>query len=84
MMVSCRDCQDTTSEPVNINRHTTILSCTIAKFTPNYYVTNSLSIIFHLDRVSDPAVWQNLLILAAISLVVLVGGIQLFQRTGYR
>jgi ABC-2 type transport system permease protein len=57
---------------------------TIAKFTPNYYVTNSLSIIFHLDRVSDPAVWQNLLILAAISLVVLVGGIQLFRRTGYR
>jgi ABC-2 type transport system permease protein len=57
---------------------------TVAKFTPNYYVTNSLSIIFHTDRVSDPAIWQNLLILAAISVVVLVAGIQLFKRTGYQ
>jgi ABC-type multidrug transport system permease subunit len=57
---------------------------TIAKFTPNYYVTASLSVILHQGRVSDPAIWQNLLILAAISLVAVVAGIQLFRRTAYR
>jgi ABC-2 type transport system permease protein len=57
---------------------------TIAKFTPNYYVTASLSIIFHQGRIADPAIWQNLAILAAISLVAVVAGIQLFRRTAYR
>jgi len=57
---------------------------TIAKFTPNYYVSASLSIIFHTGRVSNPVVWQNLLILAIISLVVVVAGIQLFKRTEFR
>jgi len=56
----------------------------IARFMPNYYVTDSLSVIFHTGRVSDPVVWQNLLILAVISLVVVVAGIQLFKRTAYR
>jgi ABC-2 type transport system permease protein len=57
---------------------------TDAKFTPNYYVSDSLSIIFHQGSISDPAIWQNLLILAIISLVVVVAGIQLFKKTGYR
>jgi ABC-2 type transport system permease protein len=57
---------------------------TIAKFTPNYYVSDSLSIIFHQGSISDPAIWQNLLILAIISLVTVVAGIQLFRRIGYR
>jgi ABC-2 type transport system permease protein len=57
---------------------------TIAKFTPNYYVTDSLSMIFHQGKVSDPVIWQNLLILAGISLVVVILGIQLFKRTAYR
>jgi ABC-2 type transport system permease protein len=57
---------------------------TIARFTPNYYVSDSLSIIFHEGRISDPAVWQNLLILALISAVLLVTGIQLFKKIGYR
>ena len=52
----------------------------IARFMPNYYVSDSLSIIFHTGNLSDPAIWQNLLILAGISLVVLVAGIQLFKR----
>jgi ABC-2 type transport system permease protein len=56
----------------------------IARFMPNYYVTDSLSVVFHTGRLSDPVIWQNLLILAAISLVVVVAGIQLFQRTAYR
>jgi ABC-2 type transport system permease protein len=53
---------------------------TIARFTPNFYVSDSLSIIFHKGSVSDPAIWQNLLILAIISLVVVLVGIQLFKR----
>jgi ABC-2 type transport system permease protein len=57
---------------------------TIARFTPNYYVTDSLSVIFHTGSVSDPVIWQNLLILAIISLVVVVAGMQIFKRTAYR
>jgi ABC-2 type transport system permease protein len=56
---------------------------TIAKFTPNFYVSESLSLIFHEGRISDPIVVQNLLILTAISLVVVIAGIQIFKRTGY-
>jgi ABC-2 type transport system permease protein len=56
----------------------------IAKFTPNYYVSDSLSIIFQQGRVSDPVILQNLLTLAAISLVVVVAGIQLFKRNEFR
>ena len=56
----------------------------IARFTPNYYVTDSLMTIFHEGDLSRPVIWQNLLILAAISLVVVVIGIQLFKRTEFR
>lgn len=57
---------------------------TIAKFTPNYYVSDSLSIIFHTGNLSNPTLWQDLLILAAISLVVVVAGILLFKKLAYR
>jgi len=57
---------------------------TIAHFMPNFYVTDSLSVIFHTGSVSDPVIWQNLLILAIISLVVVIAGIQLFKKTTYR
>ena len=53
---------------------------TIARFTPNFYVSDSLSMIFHEGRVNDPAVWQNLLILVIITVVVVLVGIQLFRR----
>jgi ABC-type multidrug transport system permease subunit len=56
----------------------------IARFMPNYYVTDSLSIIFHTGNLSDPVLWQNLLILSIISVVAVVAGIQLFKRTVYR
>jgi len=56
----------------------------IAKFTPNYYVSASLMVIFHTGSVADPVIWQNLLILAIISLVVVVAGVQLFKRTAFR
>jgi ABC-2 type transport system permease protein len=56
----------------------------IARFMPNYYVTDSLSVIFHTGRLSDPGIGQNLWILALISLVVVVAGIQLFKRTAFR
>jgi ABC-type multidrug transport system permease subunit len=56
----------------------------IARFMPNYYLTDSLSVIFHTGSVSDPVIWQNLLILVAISLVVVIAGIQIFKKTTYR
>jgi ABC-2 type transport system permease protein len=56
----------------------------IARFTPNFYVSDSLSIIFHRGGFSDPALWQNLGLLALISLVVVVAGIQIFQRAEYQ
>jgi ABC-2 type transport system permease protein len=56
----------------------------IARFMPNYYLTDSLSVIFHTGNISDPVIWQNLLILVAISLVVVVAGIQIFKKTQYR
>ncbi|MAT98147.1 MAG: hypothetical protein CL608_13465 [Anaerolineaceae bacterium] len=55
----------------------------IARFMPNYYVSDSLSVIFHTGNLSDPVIWQNLLILTAISLVIIVAGIQLFKRAEY-
>lgn len=57
---------------------------TIAKFTPNFYVSDSLSIIFQKGSTTDPVIWQNLLILTLISAVVVVVGIQLFKRTQLR
>ena len=55
----------------------------IARFMPNFYVTDSLSVIFHTGGISEPVIWQNLLILAIVSVVVVVVGIQLFKRTAY-
>jgi ABC-2 type transport system permease protein len=56
----------------------------IARFTPNFYVSDSLSIIFFTGSLSDPVIWRNLLILAAISLVVVVTGSLLFTRVSYQ
>ena len=56
----------------------------IARFMPNYYVSDSLSVIFHTGRLSDPVIWQNLLILAGISLVIVVAGMQIFKRAVYQ
>ena len=56
----------------------------IARFMPNYYLSDSLSIIFHTGNVSDPILWQNMLTLALISLVLVIAGIQIFKKTGYR
>ncbi len=52
---------------------------TIAKFTPNFYVSESLSMIFHQDKISDPIISKNLMILSAISLGLVIVGIQLFK-----
>ena len=56
---------------------------TIAKFTPNYYVSDSLSMIFHQGITSDAAIWMNLLTLVLYSLVIVVIGIQVFKRRSY-
>jgi ABC-2 type transport system permease protein len=56
----------------------------IARFMPNFYVSDSLSMIFHEGKITDPAILQNLLILAAISAVVAAGGILIFKRAEFR
>jgi ABC-2 type transport system permease protein len=56
---------------------------TIARFMPNYYLTDSVSIIFQTGRVSDPVIWQNLLILTLISLAVVGVGMLLFKRAEF-
>jgi len=56
----------------------------IARFMPNYYVTDTLSIVFHKGDLSDPIIWQNFLILLAISLVLAGLGIQVFKKSAYR
>jgi ABC-2 type transport system permease protein len=57
---------------------------TIAKFTPNYYVTDALRLVFNGTSLSDQVIWQNLLILSIISLVIVVAGIQLFKKNEFR
>jgi ABC-2 type transport system permease protein len=56
----------------------------IARFTPNYYVTDALSLILNGASLSDQIIWQDLLILSIISLVVVVAGIQIFKKTEFR
>ena len=56
---------------------------TIARFMPNFYVSDSLSVIFHTGRLSDSAIWQNMVILTAISLVIVLLGIQVFKRAEF-
>jgi ABC-2 type transport system permease protein len=60
------------------------MTYSIARFTPNFYVTEPLTRIFHGASLSDGTVWKDMLILAIISLVATVGGIQLFKRTEFR
>jgi ABC-type multidrug transport system permease subunit len=56
----------------------------IAKFTPNFYATDALSVIFAGASLSEPVIWQNMLILTVISVVVVVAGVQVFKQTEYR
>jgi len=60
------------------------MTMSIARFTPNHYVTESLTRIFHGASLSDGIVWKNFLILSIISLVIVVAGIQLFKKTEFR
>jgi ABC-2 type transport system permease protein len=56
----------------------------IAKFMPNYYVSDTLIRVLHLGNTSDPVVWENLLTLLAIDVFVVAAGIWLFSRTKAR
>jgi ABC-2 type transport system permease protein len=56
---------------------------TIARFMPNYYVSDALSVIFQTGRLTDPAIGQDLLILTAVTAVIGVAGIQIFRRATY-
>ena len=56
----------------------------IAKFMPNFYLSEPLMIILQGGDLSHPLVWKDLLILAVISVVLAVAGIQIFSRTAKR
>ena len=56
---------------------------TIARFMPNHYVTETLYVIFHTGDLSDPKIWQNILILTGIAAVITAIGIVLFRRSEF-
>ena len=56
---------------------------TIARFMPNHYVTETLYVIFHTGDLSDPKIWQNILILTGIAAVITAIGILLFKRSEF-
>ena len=60
------------------------MTMSVARFTPNHYVTESLTLIFHGASLNDEIVWKNFLILTIISLVIVFAGIQLFKKTEFR
>ena len=60
------------------------MTMSVARYTPNHYVTESLTRIYHGASLTDGIVWKNFLILTIISLVVVVAGIQLFKKTEFR
>lgn len=54
----------------------------IARMMPNYYATNSLYWIFWGAPLTEITIWIQFAILAIISIVVVIIGIQLFKRFG--
>jgi ABC-2 type transport system permease protein len=54
----------------------------IAMFLPSYYVTDSLTMIFNGTALTEPAIWTNLAVVAILSVVIVVIGIQLFKKYG--
>jgi ABC-2 type transport system permease protein len=56
----------------------------ISKYTPNFYVTESLTRIFHGAPFNDGIVWKNLVILTLVSIAAATAGIRLFKRTEYK
>jgi ABC-2 type transport system permease protein len=57
---------------------------TIARFMPNYYVSEPISIIFHTGQLADPVVWQDMIILIGISLGTVVAGIAMFRQSAHQ
>lgn len=57
---------------------------TIARFMPNYYGTDALSVIFPIGRLTDPVIGQNLLIPSVFAWGMVAIGIQAFQRRAYQ
>ena len=56
----------------------------ISMITPNSYVFEGLTLIFNGTPLSEFQIWQDLGILAIISLVVIAVGIQVFKKFGYK
>ncbi|MGD2251803.1 MAG: ABC transporter permease [Anaerolineales bacterium] len=56
----------------------------IARFMPNFYLSEPLMIILHGGDISNPLIWKDLLILIAIGVVLVVAGFQIFKRVGNR
>lgn len=56
----------------------------IARFTPNFYATDTFMRVFNGASLTEWFVWKNLLILTGIAVVIVFAGIQLFKRTEFR
>ena len=54
----------------------------IAMFMPSYYVTDSVAKIFNGVALTDMSIWINLAVIALISVVIVILGIQLFKKYG--
>lgn len=53
----------------------------IARFMPNFYLSEPLMIILQGGDLSNPLIWKDLLILLAIGVVLVIAGIQVFKRS---
>lgn len=56
----------------------------IAHFTPNFYATDALTLVFRGEPLASPQIWNDFLILLAISIVLIVVGVELFRRSEFR
>jgi len=54
----------------------------IAMFLPSHYATDSLKMIFMGTPLTEITIWTNLAVLAILSIVIVIVGIQLFKRFG--
>ena len=54
----------------------------IAIFLPSYYATDSLTMIFSGTPLTEISIWTNLAVLAIISIVIVIVGIELFKKYG--
>ncbi len=53
-------------------------------FTPNFYAADAPTLVFRGETLASPQIWKDFLILLAISIVLIVAGVELFRRSEFR